>query len=92
MGGSIVLSGDDSCTLARSPLTGSWRVLDRDRNELFGLERREPTGAGRFATPIHLSLVIATKSSHDVAITVTMLLAVYVVFTQPATWQTGPTG
>jgi hypothetical protein len=92
MGGSIVLSVDDWLTLVRNPLNNDWRVLDRDRNELLRLEWCKPTGAGRFATPIELSLVISSKSSDEVAITVTTLLAVYVVFTQPGIGQTAPSG
>lgn len=91
MGGSIVLSEDEWFTLRRSPLSGNWRVLDRDRNELVRLERCKPVGAGRFASPIELSLVISENSSNDLAITVTTLLAVYVVFTQSSLPSTAPT-
>jgi len=92
MGGSIVLSEDDSFTLGRNPLINVWRILDRDRNELLRLEWRKPIGADRFATPIELSLVISSKPSDDVAMSVTTLLAVYVVFTQPGIGQTAPSG
>jgi hypothetical protein len=92
MGGSVVLSEDDWFTLVRSPLSNDWRVLDRDRNELLRLEWCKPRGAGRFAIPIELSLVIPSKSSDEVTITVRTLLAVYVVFTQPSIRQTAPSG
>jgi hypothetical protein len=92
MGGSVVLSEDDWFTLVRSPLSNDWRVLDRDRNELLRLEWCKPRGAGRFAIPIELSLVIPSKSSDEVTITVRTLLAVYVVFTQPGIRQTAPSG
>jgi hypothetical protein len=91
MGGSIVLSESNSVTLARNPFMDNWRVLDRDRNELLRLERCRPTGAGRFAAPIDISLEISSKANDDVGTTVTTLIAVYVVFTEPSTWPTGQT-
>jgi hypothetical protein len=92
MGGSIVLSEDDWFTLVRNPFTNGWRVLDRDGNERLRLEWCKPIGSGRLATPIELSIVISSKPNEDVAITVTTLFAVYVVFTQPGIVPTALSG